>query len=308
MTVTEQAPRNTAELAQIVCDAHAARTPLRLEGRGGWSAAGTPAGRIRATARPVSLAAIAGVVAYVPADLTLTLRAGTTLAELNAITAEHNQWCPLLAWGDDTGTVGATFATATGGPCAAALGRPRDIALGIEFVDGAGMVVRGGGRVVKNVAGFDLTRLLVGSFGSLGAITEVTVRLRARPAVDVTWCVTRHGATAGSWLGLLQGGAITPLACEVPDDTRASALGLDAGSALVRYAGNAALVAAAKAIASSAGSIVEVDASVWTRYRALDPRPRRLDGRPLVNTVAARIKERFDPAGILNPGVFGEQA
>lgn len=308
MTVAALTPRSTSELAHVVRAAHAARAPLRLEGRGRWSGGSSPAARIRANAQPVSLAAITGVVAYVPGDLTLTLRAGTTLAELNAITAEHSQWCPLLAWGDDDGTVGATFATATGGPCAATLGRPRDIALGVEFVDGAGVVVRGGGRVVKNVAGFDLTRLIVGSFGSLGAITEVTVRLRARPAVDVTWCVTREGADAASWFGLLRDGAITPLACEVPDDSAAHALGLEAGCALVRYAGNAALVAAAQEIASGAGSIVELDASVWTRFRALDPRPRRLDRRPFENSVAARIKERFDPAGILNPGVFGESA
>ena len=303
-----QVPHDTTELAAIVRDAHARRAAVRVEGRGAWSGSGTPAGRIRPAAQPVSLAQLTGVVAYVPGDLTLTVRAGTTLAELDAVTAEHAQWCPLLSWGDDNGTVGATFATATGGPCAATLGRPRDIALGLEFVDGTGTGIRGGGRVVKNVAGFDLTRLLVGSFGSLGAITEVTVRLRARPSADVTWCVSPVGPDGAARLAAIRLGAITPLACEALADAAARALGVPAGSALVRYGGNAALVAAARGIAQAAGTIADLDTAVWARFRALDPRPRLLGDRPLENRVSARIKQRFDPAGIMNPGVFGEEA
>lgn len=254
------------------------------------------------------MAGLTGVVSYVPNDLTLTVRAGTTLAELNAITGANNQWCPLLSWGDDAGTVGATFATATGGPCADSLGRPRDIALGIEFVDGTGTVIRAGGQVVKNVAGFDLTRLLVGSFGSLGVITEVSVRLRAKPAVDVTWCVTVEGSDAAARLEGIRRRTITPFACEVLSTGAATTLGLPAHSALVRFGGNAALVAEARAQMNRVGRVRDVDVAVWTRYRALDPYPRQIDSRPFSGSVARRIKERFDPAGIMNPGVFGESA
>src|SRR5262249_8127601 len=129
-------PSTTAELAELVRDAHGRRAPLRIAGRETWSGAGTPASATARSATTISLAKLSGVVAYVPSDLTLTVRAGTTLAELDAIAAEHRQWCPLLAWGDDNGTVGATFATATTGPCSPTLGRPRDLALGVEFVDG----------------------------------------------------------------------------------------------------------------------------------------------------------------------------
>lgn len=299
-------PTNTAELATIVHDARASKHALRFEGSGGWSGAGSPASRISPTSQPVSLSAIAGVVAYVPNDLTMTVRAGTTLGELDAITGPNRQWCPLLSWGDDHGTVGATFATATGGPCSDALGRPRDIALGVEFVDGTGTIIRGGGHVVKNVAGFDLTRLLVGSFGSLGAITEVSIRLRARPASDVTWCVTADGPNAAERLAAIRRGAIPPLACELLVDAAARSLGLPGQSALVRFGGNAALVADARAQVSAAGTISELDATIWTRYRALDPHPRTLDARPFNGSIARRVKDRFDPAGIMNPGVFGE--
>ena len=302
------APRDATELAGIVRDAHAARTRLRFTAAGTWAGAGTPAGRIAPDARPVSLTGLAGIVAYVPADLTMTVRAGTTLAELDAATARHNQWCPLLPWGDDSATVGATFATATSGPCAAALGRPRDIAVGVQFVDGTGMIVRGGGRVVKNVAGFDLTRLMVGAFGTLGAITEVSLRLRARPAVDVTLLVTASGPDAAARLASIRRGTIAPLACELLDGATAAALGLPGSSALVRLGGNAALVAAARTQAAAAGDVRDADPAVWTRLRALDPHSRQLDGCAFGGAVASRIKARFDPARILNPGVFGEDA
>jgi glycolate oxidase FAD binding subunit len=304
------APANTTELAAIVRDANRARMPLRIVGAGGWSGAGSPAARIAPAATPVSLGAMAGIVAYVPDDLTLTVGAGTTLAEVNAVTAAHHQWCPLLPWGDDAGTVGATFATATTGPCAAALGRPRDIALGVEFVDGTGAVARGGGRVVKNVAGFDLTRLMVGAFGTVGVITEVTVRLRARPPVDVTLCAApaRDDAEAASALAAtLRRAAVAPIACEALGGDVAARLAHPAHTVLVRYAGNRALVEAGRATARAAASCTEVDAGVWTTYRALDPYPRRLDSEPFATSVARRLRERFDPARVLNPGVFGAE-
>jgi len=298
------APRSVAELADIVRDARAAVQRLRVVAGGTWSDAGTPASRIRADATPVSLRELRGVVAYVPGDLTLTVRAGTTLAELDAICAEHNQWCTLTPWGGNHGTVGATFATATNGPLARALGRPRDIALGLEFVDGLATTVRGGGRVVKNVAGFDLTRLLVGSFGALGVITEVTVRLRARPAVDRTWIVACEPGAAAD----IRRGAITPLAVEPLSAASAAALNAEVGALLVRFAGNAALVSAAERMLRALGSLTECEASAWSLVRETNAPVRSIEQDALALPLARRIKERFDPAAILNPGVLGESA
>lgn len=296
------------EVVEAVRDAHERRAPLRIVGRGGWLASPSPAARIAHGATDLDLSALTGIVEYVPADLTLTVRAGTTIAELDAATAAHGQWCALMPWGDDSGTVGATFATATTGPGAHALGRPRDIALGMEFVDGKGTLVRGGGRVVKNVAGFDLTRLSVGAFGSLGALTAVTVRLRARPPVDVTWCVTGGAGTAAVRAEGLRRGEIVPIACAALDVRLAAALGLPAESVLVRFGGNRALVDAAGAALRQAFTVSEADPQAWTRLRALDPHPRESTGNALAGSIAGRIKERFDPAGILNPGVLGERA
>src|SRR5207247_2074887 len=144
----------------------------------------------------VSTRDLAGITEYVPGDLTLTARAGTTLEDIRLATAAHDQWLALDPYGGDEGTLGATIATASAGPLSTSFGTPRDLMLGLEFVTGEGVVVRGGGRVVKNVAGFDLTRLLTGSWGTLGVITEVTLRLHARPEAEESIAV-RLGDDAG---------------------------------------------------------------------------------------------------------------
>ena len=101
-----------------------------------------------------------------------------------SVTSAEGQWLALDPFGARTGTLGATIATGSSGPLAHAFGTPRDNVLGLEVVTGTGDIVRAGGRVVKNVAGFDLTRLFTGAWGTLAVITEATVRLRARPERD----------------------------------------------------------------------------------------------------------------------------
>lgn len=312
MTATTSAPASVTELAELVRSHAAERTPLRIAGRDTWRGDDSPAARMDAALPTLSLARYAGIDAYVPADLTITVRAGTTLAELDAATARHNQWCPLLPWGGDDGTIGATFASATVGPCAAALGRPRDLALGIEFVDGSGTPARGGGRVVKNVAGFDLTRLMVGAFGTLGVITEVTVRLRARPPADVTLQVTpRDGASPAGDATLaaaLRAAGIQPMACVAVTGSAAASLGVADGVVLARYGGNRALVDAGRAAAAALGAVDEVGADVWTRLRTANPFPRNWNTPPQAPSVAERLRARFDPSGILNAGLLARTA
>src|SRR5215211_4142123 len=143
------------------------RTGLRVLGRGSWLDAGRP---VSAT-ESLATRDLSGITEYVPGDLTLTARAGTTLGEIRRATAAHGQWLALDPHGSDEGTLGATIATASAGPLATAFGTPRDLVLGVEFVTGDGVVARGGGRVVKNVAGFDLARLVTGAWGTLGVLT-----------------------------------------------------------------------------------------------------------------------------------------
>ena len=255
----------TSVLVERVRSARAARTPLRITAGGHWLDAGRPS---RAVA-PLALATDAGIVEYQPGDLTLTARAGTTLAELERITRSEGQWLPLDPFGPAEGTLGATIATASAGPLASAFGTPRDQVLGCELVTGTGDVVRAGGRVVKNVAGFDLVRLATGAWGTLGVISEVSVRLRALPEVDRTLAVRAGAGDAWRWL---RASEYTPLAAELVTAGLATALGAGAeATLLLRLGGNDALVRAASESAASLGPTRDVHRSVWDALAASEP-------------------------------------
>jgi glycolate oxidase FAD binding subunit len=255
----------TGAVVERVRAARARRTPLRITGAGRWLDAGRPC---RAT-ETLDVAGHAGVVEYEPGDLTLTARAGTTLAELARLTRAEGQWLPLDPHGSDEGTIGATVATASAGPLAAAFGTPRDQILGCELVTGTGDVVRAGGRVVKNVAGFDLVRLSTGAWGSLGVITEVSVRLRALPEVDRTLAIDVAADDAWRWL---RESEYTPLAAELVTGGLAGSLGAGTGAVLLlRLGGNEALVRAARGSAAALGISRDVDDTVWAALAASEP-------------------------------------
>lgn len=132
----------------------------------------------------VAVRAPAGIVAYDPADLTVCVGAGTTVRELQAELATAGQECALDPR-DDRATVGGTLATGLSGLRRLRVGPLRDQVLEVRFVTADGRLVRGGGPTVKNVTGYDLPRLFVGSLGTLGVLTRVILRCRPLPAV--TW-------------------------------------------------------------------------------------------------------------------------
>ena len=121
------------------------------------------------------------VIDYPYADMTITVEAGMTLATLSAILASQGQRLPLDAPTPEKATLGGIFSTATTGPRRLGHGRPRDLILGVGFVGGEAKLIRGGGRVVKNVAGYDLPKLLTGSWGTLGVIVDMTLKVRPAP-------------------------------------------------------------------------------------------------------------------------------
>ena len=178
-------PASVTELSDVL---RAATAPLRVQGRGSWLHGGGP----WATAQALSTTALRGVVEYIPGDLVITVRAGTTLEELAEVTGAHGQMLAMAPYatqdraapGIVDATVGAMIATASPAPLPLADMTARDLVLGVQVVTGDGAVTRAGGRVVKNVAGFDLVRLHTGAFGTLGVITEVSLRLHARPPHD----------------------------------------------------------------------------------------------------------------------------
>ena len=121
------------------------------------------------------------VIDFPHADMTVTVQAGITAAALHAVLAEHNQRLLIDIPLPDRATLGGVYATNTCGPRRFGLGRPRDQIIGVSFVTSAAIEVKGGGRVVKNVAGYDFPKLLTGSMGTLGILTQMTLKVRPRP-------------------------------------------------------------------------------------------------------------------------------
>jgi glycolate oxidase FAD binding subunit len=169
-------------LVQRVQDARAARASLCITG-GGTKAfyGGTPRGE------PLDLRALSGISCYEPSELVISARAGTPLAELEALLAQHGQCLPFepprFA---DGGTVGGMVAAGLSGPSRAAAGALRDHVLGATLLNGKAEVLSFGGQVMKNVAGYDVSRLLAGSLGVLGVICEVSLKVLPVPAASAT--------------------------------------------------------------------------------------------------------------------------
>jgi glycolate dehydrogenase FAD-binding subunit len=258
----------TESVVSAVRESADAREPLRICGHSTWLDAGRP---VR-TSKTLSLNGDSGITAYVPGDLTLTARAGTPLNEIQRAAKENDQWLPLDPYGSDQGTIGATIATGSAGPLAATFGLPRDLLLGLQFVNGSGEVVRAGGRVVKNVAGFDLSRLIAGSWGTLGVITEVTVRLYARPRSDRTFVVPLDGSIREQ-TGVIHAiyGALAPFAFQLLSITVSRALGLgDRPTALIRLGGNEAVVESQLRALSQMTRPRELETPIWSTLRELE--------------------------------------
>ena len=266
--MTAVATDSVEALRDRIADAGKRGVKLRVVGSGTWLDAGRP---VRSS-ETISTKELTGITEYVPGDLTLTARAGTTLAEIREATGEHGQWLAMDPPGSPDGTIGATVATGSAGPLRTYFGAPRDLTLGVEFVSGVGVVARGGGRVVKNVAGFDLTRLMTGSWGTLGVITEVAVRLHARPEADESVAIAVDAATGAARVRqLLRRLPFTPYACEVVNPTLGRALGVSETTAIFRLGGNSENVSAQRKALSELGDIREIDSSAWTTFATIEP-------------------------------------
>ncbi|WP_413711041.1 FAD-binding protein [Rhizobium sp. Rhizsp82] len=182
-------PESEDEAAALIRDHDAAGRPLAISGGGTRAGFGN---RVEAedTLRSTRLS---GIVAYNPGEMVMTARAGTPVAEIEAALAANGQMMAFEPM-DHRGvmgtsgepTIGGVFAANVSGPRRFISGAARDSLLGIRFVNGRGEIVRNGGRVMKNVTGLDLVKLLAGSHGTLGFLTEVTFRVPPRPKAEET--------------------------------------------------------------------------------------------------------------------------
>ena len=194
------APKNEAAVAAAIVEAANAAAPLLIIGNG------TKAGMLRPVqaARSLSTRNLTGITLYSPNELIISARAGTPLADIEAALAEHGQHIiaepPDLAaiYGSDgRQTVGGVVATNLSGPRRIAWGAMRDHVLGIRAVTGHGEAIHSGGRVLKNVTGLDLCKLFTGSHGTLGVITEVTLKVLPAPEAVGTLVLPDLDAAAG---------------------------------------------------------------------------------------------------------------
>ena len=187
-------PESDDALALVCQAAQQEGWRLRLEGRGSWLAPDAPADFA------LSTRGIDRMVRVSPDDLIATVQAGMQLDVLRSALQAHRLWLALDPPGRPDRTIGSVVATGTAGPLRQGYGPVRDHVLGCTVATADGRLVDAGGRVVKNVAGYDLTKLHVGGFGGFGVITELHLRLRAQPAADLT-LVVRGGRHALSGAG-----------------------------------------------------------------------------------------------------------
>ncbi|HKG33830.1 MAG TPA: FAD-binding oxidoreductase [Gemmatimonadales bacterium] len=176
-----RATPDSPDALSLVCRlAHEEGWKIRVEGRGTWLSSDAPADLV------VSTRGMEEVVSVSPADLVATVQAGAPLEVLRRRLADYGMWLALDPPGRPERSIGSVIATATAGPLRQGFGPVRDHVLGCTVATGDGRLVNAGGRVVKNVAGYDLTKLQVGGFGGFGIIAEIHLRLRALPRADVS--------------------------------------------------------------------------------------------------------------------------
>ncbi|MGE0374947.1 MAG: FAD-binding oxidoreductase [Planctomycetaceae bacterium] len=213
-THDEFTPKTAAALARFVCEnAAGAKRPLVPVGGRTALRQGSPS---PADAALVSLSDLTHIIDYPAADMTITLEAGFRVEELQAVLAAQGQRLPIDIPQAHRATIGGAIATNTSGPSRFAHGTFRDYVIGISAVDGHGRLFSSGGRVVKNVAGYDLCKLLVGSLGTLAIITQVTLKLR--PVAEtrrILWATFDAASRIDPALDRLNNSQTRPAAIEV---------------------------------------------------------------------------------------------
>jgi glycolate dehydrogenase FAD-binding subunit len=192
---------NEAEVVDAVRDARERRRTLEIVGAGTKRAFGRPT----QCDEILDVASLRGIVSYEPEELLLTVLPGTPVAEINELLAANKQrlgfdpsdWGPLLGAKANAGTIGGAISADVCGSAAVRYGRARDQLLGYRAVNGFGEAYKAGGKVVKNVTGFDLPKLMCGAMGTLGVLTEVTLRVFPKPSLSKVFAINGLAPAAG---------------------------------------------------------------------------------------------------------------
>ena len=221
-------PGSIEEVAAVMALASEVGTPVTPWGGGTAASVGMPAGR---TGLVIGLRRLARLLDHEPGDLTATVEAGMTVQAFQTALGSRGQWLSLDPADAERATVGGVLATNACGPRRHLYGTARDVLIGVTVVTADGAIVKGGGKVVKNVAGYDLPKLFIGSYGTLGVIVEATVKLRPLPEQEELVSVRFDRLKdAGSAVKAVAASDLIPNAVELLDGAGASGAGLAAGS------------------------------------------------------------------------------
>jgi glycolate oxidase FAD binding subunit len=228
-------PQSAEELAQALADATARGLAVAPLGGGTQLDIGAPPTRLDLA---LETTALDRVVEYEPADLTVTVEAGMRFDALQALLAEQGQCLALDPPAQPGATLGGLIATNSSGPLRFAFGTPRDLVIGTRVANADGTLTRAGGRVVKNVAGYDLNKLYIGSLGTLGVLTEFSFKLAPIPPAFATIVGTfsDHAALKGALSAVVRS-SLSPLALELIGPRLAARLQLPSAWSLVMRVG-----------------------------------------------------------------------
>jgi glycolate oxidase FAD binding subunit len=302
-------PHSEAEAAAIIGDAAQNRQSIEIFGGRTKRIIGKPING----AITLSSSAMSGIVAYTPSEMVITAKAGAPLDEIKTALAENNQelaFDPMdyrgLLGSAGTPTIGAVAAANLSGPRRFVVGAARDALLGVRFINGLGEIVKNGGRVMKNVTGLDLVRLMAGSWGTLGFLTEVTFKVLPRAQTETTLVLLGLDDAAG--IAALAAAMATHCevtgAAHVPEFVNATLLDgqlKSEGATFLRFQGSAQSVPARLAFLqerfkNTAQLVLDAETSrqVWKQIR--DVQPFQNDHRPIwrVSMAPSRGYEMVD--------------
>ena len=237
-------PRSPEDLAVVLASAAAQNRTITLNGA---STKHLMSGPVEPADVAVSTAAMTRVLQYEPRDLTISVESGMRYAVLSSLLAQNRQMIPLDPPFSDTATIGGVLASNTSGPRRRLYGTARDLVIGMKFATLEGKLVQSGGMVVKNVAGLDMGKLLIGSFGTLAAIAVVNFKLLPRPEAAVSFLLpfdTLDDALATRDRVLK--GVMAPAAIDLLNPPAAGQLGYKGYGLALQMVGNAAAVERAR--------------------------------------------------------------
>jgi glycolate oxidase FAD binding subunit len=273
-------PASASDVAAALKRASDARQSIVIRGAGTKDAWGRPAGRIDAV---LDMRRMNRILAHEHGDMTATIEAGAALADVNRALAIHGQMLPLDPPFADRATIGGLLATNDSGPLRHRYGTPRDLVIGIQLATTDGVLSKAGGQVVKNVAGYDLSKLVTGSFGSLAAIVSATFKLAPLPAASKTMKIAvRDTAALAEIVRTMMSSQLEPVAFEVVVRPESLVVGHDSATkderpktndyvVLIRFASLPAVVDAqiAQAAAALKTSTTSLDVLDGDAERAL---------------------------------------